>query len=326
MSLDLESIANTFFQQNLGPGINLALYEKGVWISYSKGLAGDGNILANSDIYYDIASLTKTVTATQILLLIQQNSLGLNDQAGEFLSFLKGFKVSIRDLLCHCSGLRHITPIEKNREYSINEIDSILFKAENLEQVENYKTKYTDLGYVYLGKIIEKITNLDLAQNLSNFLEKYELSGIIYNPYGLCIAPSEKSLKLGVCMDEKARFAAGFSGHAGLFASLNGLKWYCQAWLSNSFNLGKNLWHSSFNPQNRNLGDRAENYGFVWRLGYLSKFPNHSGYTGSSIFLDFKSQRALVYNCNYTFPYRDLSKRTRFIEFGQYVGRLFEQV
>ena len=342
-------------EKNLLSGFNLGLYKNSRWQEFSFGLTeieSGFNSNPNSkqsffnqakkdypnlnlnfnqpnktcqNTYYDIASLTKTFTATWVLLSIQNNLLALGDPACKYLSFLEKFpQITIQDLLTHQTGLEIVQKYDKNKNYSTQEIQDLLFNSDNLCLKKfDKKYKYNDLNYLFLGKVLEKIYNQKLNEIANKFLEKYKIPEVLYakdlaklQPSNIKITKAENNLKLCEVQDEKARWLGSLAGHAGMFATNFGLRVFAEKWLKNEFNLDEDLYQKAFCNSNFrpiNLDKDEAGFGLVFRVGWLSIFPNHAGFSGPFMSLDFEKQSAICFTTNHHFPVRNQYRRNHIL-------------
>ena len=317
-------------------GFNLALYQKDNWQNYSFGNVDDRNIKTNLHKIYDIASLTKTFTATQILLARKNKLLKLNQSASDFLDFLKNFKeIKIKDLLRHQTNLNILKKYLKNKFYSKDEIENILFKAENLSNKPtsnqnlnyDYSTiffNYNDLNYLFLGKILEKIYKLHLDQVFIKFSKEFDFKQeeIGYNPINFSslneIVKTEQKIEIATVQDEKANWLQGVAGHSGLFSSTLMLQKFIEMWLKNSFDFSPKIYQEAFFAKDfelQNLEKNSVGFGLVFRTGWLTKYPNHAGFSGPFFAFNPANKKAVVMTTNHHFPTRNLEKREFLLQF-----------
>lgn len=127
---------------------------------------------------YDLASLTKVVgTTTAIMLLADQHRLSVDDPVGKYLPAFNGPEkqaITLRNLLTHTAGLITWYPLYyrcKKKEETYRLIDSL-----PLATPVGAGRHYSDLGFVLLGEIIEKIS----GQPLEVFLQAQ-----IFKPLGM---------------------------------------------------------------------------------------------------------------------------------------------
>jgi D-alanyl-D-alanine carboxypeptidase len=132
------------------------------------------------NLYFQIGSLTKTFTATAILMLMDQGRVGLEDQVDDYFPDLlpKNNQITIRNLLQMRSGLAHY---ENNPEMKtkmlgdphyqfkpsqlVTYADKILFKPDT-------RTDYNNVNYIILGMLIEKLTGRVYHQAISDMILK----------------------------------------------------------------------------------------------------------------------------------------------------------
>ncbi|RPD98687.1 hypothetical protein EGM88_05725 [Aureibaculum marinum] len=134
---------------------------------------------------YDIASLTKVVgTTTSIMLLADQGLLNINDPVSKY---IKAFntpeksKITIRHLLTHTSGLMEWFPFyyySSKRKDTYKIIDKLPLKYEI-----GSGRHYSDLGFILLGEIIEKVSKLPLDQFMElHIFKPLEMKHTMFNP------------------------------------------------------------------------------------------------------------------------------------------------
>jgi CubicO group peptidase (beta-lactamase class C family) len=313
--------AQEFLDLNLGDFIVTCNYQKQTWGNqqFCKSTKKTSDY---SNYYFDIASLTKPIIATIILEFEKENKLKLNDKAFFYLDFLEDFKeLSIENLLCHQSFLQIKNKFSKNATYLPKEMEQILFTRGNITiQKEQNDFQYSDLNYLFLGKILEKIQNKSLDKVVNDFLKKYKIKEISFYPTGK-ILKTEKELKKGEVNDFKARILKYPTGHAGLFATINGLQKFIETWLNNDFDFEKEIYSQAFYQKNKSANLTNSVYGLVWRTGRVSLFPNHSGFTGPTIILDPQNKQAFIHANNYIWVKLNPQKRDLFLNWNKFYDK-----
>jgi serine-type D-Ala-D-Ala carboxypeptidase len=127
---------------------------------------------------FDLASLTKVVgTTTSLMVLADQQKIRVDDLLSKYLpGFDSGEKrqITIRHLLTHTAGLFEWYPLY----YRVSHRDSVVRFIESLPLrfPVGKQRKYSDLGFMLLGAIIEKISGMPLEQ----FEERY-----VFKPLGM---------------------------------------------------------------------------------------------------------------------------------------------
>lgn len=139
----------------------------------------------NTATLFDMASLTKVIgTTTSIMLLVDRGLIKVDDHVGKYIkSFDTGAKkaITIRNLLTHTAGLIEWYPLfyfSSNKESTYKLIGELPLKYPVGKQ-----RRYSDLGFILLGEIIEKISGMPLAQfEKQNVFEPLGMTHTTYNP------------------------------------------------------------------------------------------------------------------------------------------------
>ena len=199
-----------------------------------------------TDDIFDLASITKVIATTSaVMKLYESNQIDLNDKIVKYIpQFAKNNKnqtgrrdeVTIKNLLTHTSGLPPFRLFYKMK----SPLDSIY--STQLENPPGAKYKYSDIGIIILGKIVEKITNLTLSEyTQQNIFKPLKMNSTFYNPPKSeldRIVPTEYSKEEGKFIkgyvhDENAYCLNGIAGHAGLFSSAEDLAIFSRMMLNN---------------------------------------------------------------------------------------------
>ncbi|MNZ86873.1 Penicillin-binding protein 4* [compost metagenome] len=127
-------------------------------------------MLNTPDMPSRIASLTKSFTAAAIMKLVEENQLDLNDSLESYLpGFENGQQITIHMLLSHTSGLTSNFPREKGMTLQ-QTIDAVKDKPLAFEPGSDFK--YSNVGYMLLGAIIEKVSGTSYGNYVSaNFFQ-----------------------------------------------------------------------------------------------------------------------------------------------------------
>lgn len=284
---------------------------------------------------YDLASLTKVLATVPAIMIIKDSGeIDLDKRISYYLSKFKGkhkSRVKIRNLLSHSSGLPSWKPLFGS-SYDKESLLENIYKVP-LEYVPDEKCDYSDLGFILLGEIIEKITNL----RLDKFCKKH-----IYEPLNMkctffCppkriwedIPPTEycrwrRRVIQGEVHDENAYTMKGVSGHAGLFSNVQDIEKFCKMMLNlGAFNK-KQLIHPKtileFTTREKNINDCK--WALGWRVfmgendimgSFFSDYSfGHSGFTGTSIWIDPEKDFFSILLSNRTYPSRENKKILEF--------------
>jgi D-alanyl-D-alanine carboxypeptidase len=231
------------------------------------------SVSASENTVYQLASVTKTFTATAIMMLVQDGKLGLDDKITVRLSDLPPAwgEITVRQLLNHTSGIKSYTSVRDfhktlRKDYAQREILDLVAK-EPPEYAPGEKWNYNNTGYFLLGMLIEKVT----GKKYGEFLEER-----IFQPLGmtqtrvndlLAVIPNRangytwdgKGLRNGEYVSPTQPFSAGM-----LASTVNDLvKW--DAALRTEAILGKSSLEQMWTPTKLNKGGEAD-YGFGWEI------------------------------------------------------------
>lgn len=294
-----------------------------------------------TDTVFDVASLTKVVSTTTLLMqLVWSRRLELDTPATRYLpEWVQPFdpqeawkkRVMLRHLLVHSSGLPAYERIflqAKNKQ----EILRMVF-ATPLAYEPGARTVYSDFGMILLGEIIERVTGRSLDVLLrEKVLEPLGMNETMFNPprsWRERIPPTEddatfrKRLMQGEVHDENAWVMGGVSGHAGLFSTAPDLARFCQMILNEGLYDHRrvvNRWvlREFLTPQKTSEGP-GRALGWDVRAegssggNYLSaQSVGHTGFTGTSIWIDPERQLFVVLLTNRVHPTRENQKIREF--------------
>jgi CubicO group peptidase (beta-lactamase class C family) len=282
-----------------------AVYEKGFgklgWTTNSPRVSADRSI-------YDLASLTKVVgTTTAAMVLYDAGRLDLEAPVSTYLpAFSGGWKdsVTVRHLLTHRSGLpagRDLWRIARTPDEARAAVLST-----NLECKPGQCYIYSDLGADVLGFVIEAIAGEPLDVFLHDkVFEPLGMNDTFYRPADSLtyrIAPTEIAPPRGYPLkgevhDENAYALGGVAGHAGLFSTAADLSIFAQMMLNGGSYNGVRVVSDSVVSlfTRRAAGTRALGWDTADGDGGSGKFLDsraygHTGYTGTSIWIDPERQ------------------------------------
>ncbi|MBI2420128.1 MAG: serine hydrolase [Ignavibacteriales bacterium] len=291
--------------------------------------------LVKKNTIFDLASVSKVIaTTTAVMILVSEGKLQLDRTV---VSYLQEFgnngkeNITLRNLLLHNSGL----PAFKRFYLSCkneNEVLKEIFTSE-LTFSTGTKTVYSDLGMITVGKIIEKVT----GKTLDVFCKERIFNPLImkstfYNPVALgkkydCM-PTEldmywrKKLLQGEVHDEAAAMLHGVAGHAGLFSTAADISQLLHMLLMKGYAGSKQLIRPEIvtmftakqaEGSSRGLGwdtktDNAASAGSIISIGSFG----HTGYTGTSVWVDQKRGVCIILLTNRVYPTRNNTKLTAF--------------
>ena len=297
--------------------------------------------LMTTDTIFDLASLTKVMaTATSIMILVERGEVRLNDPLSKFIPEIKGEgreRITIEYLLTHRSGYAPDFDL-RERWNGYDEAINRLIK-EPLRNPPGRKFVYSDIGYIALGEVVRRVSGrtldqfarqnifIPLGMNSTGFRpapslvkriaptekRRGQLSYLGDNPRDVG-AEGEKWLR-GEVHDPTSFRMSGVAGHAGLFSTARDIAIYCQMILNNGTNRGARILSPASiatmirprivaeNGWSRGLGwdidtNFSTNRGDAFPLGSFG----HTGFTGTSIWIDPATDMFVVFLSNRVHP------------------------
>lgn len=125
---------------------------------------------ARTTTVFRLASVTKPITATAVLQLVEARTVDLDAPIQRYVpSFpAKPWPVTVRHLLSHQSGIRNWTDAEfhSTQRYATIADTLVLFRDDPLRFRPGTRTEYTSLGYELLGAVIEGVSAKPYARYL----------------------------------------------------------------------------------------------------------------------------------------------------------------
>ena len=277
------------------------------------------------DTIFDMASLTKPlITATAVMQLYEQGMLSPNDPVSLYLpDFSANGKqdITIRQLLTHYSGLPPDLSLTDPWEGK-QEAYTRAFAVKPIHP-PGVQFVYSDINFIVLGALVEKISGLTLDQYARRFIiAPLGLTHTSYLPPASWIpkiAPTQYDLGgmlRGVVHDPTSRRMGGVAGHAGLFSTADDMAVYAQNLLDrlagrpSHFPLSRIVLQKMTAPQQPATGTALRGFGWDIDSPYSSNrgtlFPvgsfGHTGFTGTSLWIDPASDSYVVLLTNSVHP------------------------
>ncbi|WP_218081154.1 exo-beta-N-acetylmuramidase NamZ domain-containing protein [Anthocerotibacter panamensis] len=258
------------------------------------------------DTVFDIASLTKPVaTATALMVLVDAGKVDLEAPVSRYLpEFAQGGKglITVRHLLVHGSGLRD-TPASDFKNGPAQAFEHLY--RQRVGRVGQFH--YTDTNYLILGQLVARVAGMPLERLVRDRV--FRPLGMDDTGYGsppsLRVAPTSPTGGTAV-HDPKARLLGGVAGNAGVYSTADDLAHFCQMLLDR----GQTKGHLFLSPQTvermltpyifpdgkrRALGwDIDTPYATAPRGTFPLGSFGHTGYTGTSLWIDPGSQSFVI--------------------------------
>ena len=166
---DISQLVNGYIVGDKFSGIIRVYKDNNIIFSKSAGFADfKARRPLNDNTPFRIGSVSKTFTAISILILYERNKLSLTDTIGRFITYLpKSYQgVTLKQLLTHTSGIPDYlvrNPLVTDSLINSDAIDSLISK-DFLYFQPGTKFRYCNSGYMILGLIVEKVTNMSFQE------------------------------------------------------------------------------------------------------------------------------------------------------------------
>ena len=302
------------------------------------------------DTLFDVASLTKAVVTSVLAMReVAAGRLPLELPVVELLPEFEGpdrARVTVRQLLSHSSGLPAYRPFWRQAAAAPSErrAISLLAAREPLEYEPGTRAIYSDLGFIVLGWVLERITGerldvqakaqiaapLGLGSTTFMSLSEPEARARVLGERSIAatqLCPERHRVLIGEVDDLNAMAMGGIAGHAGLFSTTGELSQIaaalCRAWrgdVGSGALVQRDVLRAFWSPSGV--------AGSTWRLGWdgpaaassqagtrLSRAAvGHLGFTGCSLWIDPARETWIVTLTNRvhpTIPKDDRFKRFR---------------
>lgn len=328
LARSLDSIMDAGIRDHAAPGGSLAVGRYGK-IVHSKGYGrldtASASGAVDENTIYDMASLTKVIATTTASMILEEH--GLLDLDRTVASYLPEFNapdkagITVRMIVTHRGGLEAFAALYKTfrgREQYLAQIN-----ARPLKSVPGTETVYSDWDMILQQLIIERITGETLDHYVDEQVFKpLGMTSTMFNPDSSLlsrIAPTEidtarGGLVHGKVHDENAWAMGGVSGHAGLFSSARDLSIFAQMLLNGGSYNGVRVispatlarWTA---PQSkgssRALGWDTPSKGSSSGNYFSPRSFGHTGFTGTSIWIDPERGLYVILLTNRVDPSRD---------------------
>ncbi len=190
----LSALMKTYHKYHMFDGAVLVCENGKIIYKDAFGLANrEWNIPNSTDTKFMIGSISKPITATLILILVQKGLLSLDKNLEAYLPEFKNrpaAKVTIRQLLNHTSGIPNYDIIQDffpriSRQSFTREAYLNIYKDSALAFVPGSRYLYSSWGYFTLGYLIEKITGksyeLAMKEEIFNKLEMHNSGSYLHS-------------------------------------------------------------------------------------------------------------------------------------------------
>ena len=232
--------------------------------------------LLKPEFCFDLASVSKQFTAMGIMILKERNKLSYDDKIMKYFPEFPAYgkDITVRNLLNNISGMPNYEAFANKDNLTNAEILKIIEEREVSDANIGEQYVYNNAGYVMLGLIIEKVSNMSLAEFLKeNIFRPLKMKNTLV---GDTPKIDLKNRALGYSViGELDDFEVGHTGSGNMFSNVDDLFLWDQALYTEKL-VSKKTIEEAFTPVVLNNGSLS-NYGFGWFLTPEKKSVNHSG-------------------------------------------------
>ncbi len=277
-----------------------------------------------TDTIFDLASVSKLFTSLAVVQLVEEGTVELEKPVATYLpEFAATGKqsVTVRQLLTHTSGFTSWLPLWSKYPDKASRIKAVMDQPPTNPPGSTYL--YSDLNLITLGVMVEKLRGAPLDQVVHDRITApLGMTDTGYNPADKeRTAATEyqsappRGLVWGSVHDENAWSLGGVAGHAGVFSTVDDLARLSQALLNGGTYDGHRIlsrksveslitnFNGDFPGDDHGLGFELNQR---WYMDALSgpRTAGHTGYTGTSIVIDFTSRSFAILLTNRVHPSR----------------------
>jgi CubicO group peptidase (beta-lactamase class C family) len=266
--------------------------------------------LLNEQTIFDLASLTKVIaTAPAVMKLLDEGRISLQDPLTRWFPEFKGSErenITILHLLTHTSGL---ADFDISTEQPMN---TAIYRAaaEKNRPQPGSKFKYADINFILLGELVHRVSGKTLdvfcREEVFDPLVTSETMFLPTENLASRIAPT-LGFDSGTVQDRNARRLGSVAGHAGLFSSAQDLARFARLMLDGGEVDGKRILSERVVKEMTTpilCSNGAVMRGLGWDIHSPYSAPKgklfseasygHTGYSGSSIWIDPKQDLFVV--------------------------------
>jgi len=237
---------------------------------------------------FQIASVSKPITATAIMVLQQQKLINLEDSVGSFFPGFPFHNVQVKHLLSHQSGLPEYLyfseKLWKDKKKTMRNVDVVTMLLEN--EIKRYglpekKYNYVNTNFALLASIVEVVSGKSFSDFVNDNIFKpanmtnsfvYE-KGITELPINATYGHDNRQWR------ESNSHFNGVVGDKGIYTTVEDLLKFDSALLNETI-ITNQTQQLAFTPQHENL-NKLDNYGLGWRISEKedgSKTVYHGGW------------------------------------------------
>ncbi len=304
------ALMHRFVEEQVVPGVTYGIIDGSDQLTGHFGyqaLVPQKQLLHSNELY-DLASLTKVVGTTPLIVkLLAEGRLSLSDSISRYLPGWGSPQVTVRHLITHTSDI--VGYIPNRNELPKEKLIPALLGLGSGEQLGK-QVRYQDYNFIFLGWIASKILGKPVQQLITeDVLKPLGLNKATFHPTQIQnVVPTAdipgRGVLRGTVHDPKTQILGADCGAAGLFAPLDDLLHFAR-WLLGQIQYPgfiSDMWLSQLfiDQTPAHLNNRS--LGWILRDDIGHPYLLHTGYTGTLMIIDRVSQRAFVFLSNRVHP------------------------
>ena len=270
------------------PSISIAVYYDGrnVWADATGYADIKTETRANVTTRYPIGSISKPLTSTLVMKLVESGLIDIDRKIGDYAPDLREQfeNVTLRQLLSHQAGVRHyklawtppfFTEFGLNKEFSSTEESIRIFVEDPLLFEPDSGFEYTTYGYALIAHVLEEATGVPFLELLDEYvLRPIGLSNTqadVRNPRATNLATTYMAITgdWGIFQPPETNPNHKLGG-GGLISTPTELALFGDALLVGGF-LSEETYDEMMTPRKTNDGElNRQHYGLGWRIGNLT--------------------------------------------------------
>lgn len=181
-----------------GTAAAIAASDGAISVTVGDGVLFDGGPPADADTLFNVASVSKVLTAARVVSLAHEDRLGLDEALADHLPGValideggvdRAGDVTLRDLLQHRGGLPHQPPdLEEQVDdrWSDPDLLQLIFASWSVDLVAAPgEFSYSNLGYAMLAAIVEQEGDCSFADCMAPYLDELGMASATFWPAGL---------------------------------------------------------------------------------------------------------------------------------------------
>ncbi len=295
----------------------------GTVLSGRIGTLRDGGESVGPETRWDLASITKPIVGLAVMSLVEAGALTLDDPVATHLPEYAGTDkagLTLAELLTHTSGLPGQQPLYRDNASAEALLEAVVRLP--LRFAAGTAVEYSSPGFMIVGQIAEQVSGMRLDTLVTELVARpagMDQTGFgpVENAAATEDCPWRGRIVQGTVHDENAAVLGGIAGHAGLFATIDDMA-----------RLGTALCRGGIGERGRLLTERTlavmiqprtDGLGLRRTLAWQGRDPyrcsggdlltasayGHTGFTGTSLWIDPELDLFVVLLTNRVHPRRD---------------------